>query len=125
MECSCTLAGVGFNPDSLDHVRQESDQVFKQFSGGIAARGRYKGMPIPEGSFRLLSSLERVLDFLEGIGDRSRLNIDYVNVCLLVAHDGQCNFELESSLLARLGKVNVTLGITCYESDEFGEQDEE
>ncbi|MGC0154972.1 hypothetical protein ACPRNU_21140 [Chromobacterium vaccinii] len=121
MECSCTLTGVNLDPNSFDYLSQEGDQVSKQFAGGIAVRGRYKGMPIPEGSFHLLGSLERVLDFLEGMGDRDRLNVDYVNVCLLVGHDGQCNFELEPALLLRLGEVNVTLGITCYESDDFRE----
>ncbi|MEO9382919.1 hypothetical protein [Chromobacterium phragmitis] len=121
MECSCTLAGVDFNPDSFDNFSKEGDQIFKQFAGEVATRGRYKGTPIPEGCYRLLGSLERVVELLETIGNGSELNIDYVNVCLLVAHDGACNFELEPSLLTRLGRMNVTLGITCYEHGNLGE----
>lgn len=119
IECSCVFSGKNFNPNSLDFIIGENNFVRKDFVGEVATRGRNKGLVKPEGSLYLSSSFEKIILILEGVGDWGEYGIEDVNVCLLVKHDGQCNFELDPKLISRFAKICIPLGITCYEVDKL------
>lgn len=117
MTCSGYLIGVDFSPDAISElwVANAKNTIKIRRKNDPSIRGRYKGGVYPDNSIIVSGEIESVLTFLEEIGDFSACGIEHVMIDLTVKYQDQCNFEIEPSVFFRLAKLNLTLGITCYE----------
>lgn len=118
INCSCSISGEAFHPHSIVRHMPPTDDFSIHFAGEIATRGRYKGKPYPYGSISFNASPESVAEFIETIGDLEKIGIEYINVCLNVAYNKECVFDLSPDLAARFSRLDITLCVTCYECDE-------
>lgn len=92
--------------------------------GQIAARGRYKGQPLPYGSSalecpqheRMLS--EQSVPFFQSaraVVDAAKSASHYIDI--LIQYDDQPSCEMSSGFVAALERVGVHVHITFYKGD--------
>lgn len=58
-----------------------------------------------------LSLMELHIDELRGIG----ISSDMITIWYLYAYENQCNMEFDPEFTLRLGKLGITLCISCWE----------
>lgn len=118
INCSCVMGGVEFHPFSIARHMLPTDDFSAHSAGEIATEGYHKGKPYPSGRMFFDASPERIAEFIEAIGDLEKIGIEYINVCLNVAYNKECVFDLSPDLAARFSRLDITLCVTCYECDE-------
>lgn len=118
INCSCVMGGGEFHPSSIARHMLSTDDFSAHSAGEIATEGYHKGKPYPLGRMMLDASPERIAEFIETIGDLKKIGVEYVDVCLNVAYNKECVFDLSPDLAARFARLNIILGVTCYELDE-------
>ncbi len=121
MICTAILSGTTFSPSNMcefwDSNQNNSIRIINK--GDAILYGRGKGGVYSDSTVFVDGDLKEVLTFLEKLGDFAAfgVNDDNVLIYLTIEWKDQCNFEIAPDLLARLSKLQLTLGITCYESE--------
>ena len=118
------LSGTQFSPREAEKLLGISF-VTKNEPNEIGTTGAYKGKAIPYGSCKIETSpqmkgrdelwiagmLDKYINQLRAAG------VEDVMFTMVVEHDGQCNFELSADFLAKMAKLQIPLGISCYRGD--------
>jgi hypothetical protein len=90
--------------------------ISNQNKGDIINNGRYKGLISKQGTLTISGNIDEVLNFLiSKIQTKFSLKEIDINLCILVCYKGECNFELTQKQLNTIIKLDIPLGITCYE----------
>ena len=121
--------GEDFNPIILEKaLRISLDEKLKK--GDIGTIGRYKEKPIEFGSAVLYtpqlynnsSSNSKILWFLNKIekiyNQIDSFHLEKINLHIEDAYENQFNFELDSSILARISKLKINLCVSAYQKQE-------
>jgi len=123
-----TLSGDNFSPKRVDN---DSCSFFsnKKEKGDIATTGRYKGKPLPYGSAviaspenitgeneKILWVIEKYLNHKEKILNCGAEDIVFH---IDVNYIDQCNLAFDPEIIKKISDLNISLTITCWESDCF------
>lgn len=114
MRCSCILTGEKFSPNLIP-ISKLFRIMEKYDLGELITSDVDEGTYSTEGSLILDGEVEDVIEFIEMIYERGiNKTISYINICITIQYEDQCNFELSSVQLQKLSSFNVPVGITCY-----------
>ena len=120
-----TVRGTHFSPSAAERATGMPFTT-KHEPGELGSRGRYRGVPMPDGyasrdfsvppetedlvaaNSDLLAELERCLPHYRAAG-ALHVALHY-NVC----YSSQCNMEFSPALLRRLAALDVVVALTCY-----------
>jgi hypothetical protein len=119
--CSCLITGTTFSPRSarmLDGL--DLNDPIEPMS--LGKRGRYKGVPDPNGSAEIVVPLYEktqealaVLKKLSTAKDALRSLGASVTVYMTFGYRGQCNWELSPEVVTALAELRCTVCVSCFE----------
>lgn len=122
------ISGGEFRPSLLERMAAGLQVRMSVDAGDIGSSGRFKGKSTPVGSALVeltedaanvsgIHPEERLVDLLvENVSILRSCGADDIVFHLNVEYDGQCNFEIDPSLLKKLSLIDAHLAITCYQA---------
>ena len=123
---SCIIWGYDFYPTR--EIANLSDFVIHSMNdkGEIGTYGRYKNIPHDFGSLILepknidvtfgIILTEFFKNLIKLRKEAIFSNLD-MSICIDMAYQNQCNFELSIENISYLHELSANFGITCYESE--------
>jgi hypothetical protein len=115
--CQVIIDGSIFDPHSFEVP--ENFEISDRYKAGEMINSENDKLEIAERGFLIIDGkLDEMLEFLisnfkEAIEKRE---VD-INLCILIKYSLECNFELTSEQLLKLGSLGINVGITCYETE--------
>ena len=105
-----------FTPNSIP-VSERLRIVQKSELGELIISGGYKGTYANEGCLILDGNIDDTIEFIQMVNESDiKKTISFINICITIQYEDQCNFELSSVQLQKLSSFNVPVGFTCYSS---------
>ncbi len=100
--------------------------------GSIVTRGRYRGLPSPDGSAAVIIERKADEELFEGAAtladqivrfgaDWKALGVTDIGLDVTFGYEAQCNLEIRPEILQRIAQAGITLSISCYETEERGD----
>ena len=116
--CTCTLSGTNLIIDELVLISTLTVKKVSRF-GDVIKKGEHKGNSMDESAMTLEGNLLDILEFLDTQKPTSNWGrIEYLDVCLLIEFESQCNFDLSVEEIEKLNLLGIPLSISCYEKED-------